>query len=68
MREPTFPPIPPPALSADRRRLNTETSASAGWAVRLAALFPDQAATAKPAAAAVASAPRPPARHFSACP
>lgn len=32
------------AASADRRRVRTETSASSGWAARLAMLFPDKSA------------------------
>ena len=67
------PPLPPDAalsstrgLSADRRRLTTETSASNGWAARLALLFPDKT-PAKPAVAAVAAAPRAPSRRFSTC-
>ena len=61
------PPLPPAAaligahgLSADRRRVTTETSASNGWAARLALLFPDKTPAKEPAA--LASAPRPPAR------
>jgi hypothetical protein len=74
------PPLPPAVvgpggsaalISADRRRVSTETSASAGWAARLALLFPDKgnpaAKPATPSPARPAPAPRPPARRFSAC-
>ncbi len=61
-----------PVISADRRRVSTETSASAGWAARLALLFPDKgnppAKTVAPPVARPALAPRSPARRFSACP
>ena len=33
--------IPPPLPSVERRRIRTESSATAGWAARLAELFPD---------------------------
>lgn len=39
---PNFPPLPPRAPSAERQRLRTETSATSGWAARLAAKFPDR--------------------------
>jgi hypothetical protein len=41
--------VPPPLPTPERWRLRTETSATAGWAARLAALFPDSAEDRKPA-------------------
>jgi hypothetical protein len=54
----TPPPLPAVAFEqivdgrvapADRRRVRTETSASSGWAARLAQLFPDKSAVGKSA-------------------
>lgn len=35
-------PLPPRLPGAERQRLRTETSATSGWAARLAAKFPDR--------------------------
>jgi|GEM_PF-3519760 len=70
------PPLPPAlaingsvaAISADRRRLSTETSATSGWAARLALLFPDKSMKAPVAAPPIAAAPpRVPGSRFSTC-
>lgn len=37
-----LPPVPPRLPGAERQRLRTETSATSGWAARLAAKFPDR--------------------------
>lgn len=61
-RYPSPPPLPfqvtGGAAPVERRRVSTETSASSGWAARLAERFPERTA-AKPQTAEMTPAPAP---------